>query len=104
MLTKLIQSKASTSHALLATRRLFYTRTVLHYSRLQDLLKSTQNMQAAVIEHSFRLQPELIKSDKFGQTYQFSDKGDKKPEDNDASKVPPGFEKFFKRKTPSEQP
>ena len=61
-------------------------------------------MQAAVIEHSFRLQPELIKSDKFGQTYQFSDKGDKKPEDNDASKVPPGFEKFFKRKTPSEQP
>jgi hypothetical protein len=102
MLTKLLQSKASKSNALLVTRRLFYPRTVLHYSRLQNLLKNTQNMQAAVIEHSFRLQQEFIKSDKFGQMYHFSDKGDKKPEDNDASKVPPGFEKFFKRKTPTE--
>ena len=102
MLTKLIQSKASSSHSLLATRRLFYPSPILHYSRLQNLLKNTQNMQAILIEQSLNLKPELTKSNLYGQIYQFSDKGDKKPEDNDASKVPPGFEKFFKRKTPTE--
>jgi len=52
-----------------------------------------------MIEETLKHQPTLAELNHYGQIYQT----EKKPEDNNEGKIPPGFEKFFKRKTTQKQ-